>query len=59
MSAALPRPPLIAPGHTPATVTDKIAATVLDRTPRWWMFGFESFARYVVRGRVSSVSRSE
>ncbi len=40
MSAALPRPPLIAPGHTPATVTDKIAATVLDRTPRWWILGF-------------------
>ena len=40
MSAVLPRPPVIAPGHTPATVTDKIAATVLDRTPRWWIVGF-------------------
>jgi Ni/Fe-hydrogenase subunit HybB-like protein len=45
MSAVLERPPVIAPGHTPATVTDKIAATVLDRTPRWWLFGFAfSFA---------------
>ncbi len=40
MSALLERPPLIAPGHTPATVTDKIAATVLDKTPRWWILGF-------------------
>jgi molybdopterin-containing oxidoreductase family membrane subunit len=38
--ALLDRPPLIAPGHTPATVTDKIAATVLDKTPRWWVVGF-------------------
>ena len=38
--ALLDRPPLIAPGHTPATVTDKIAATVLDKTPRWWIAGF-------------------
>jgi molybdopterin-containing oxidoreductase family membrane subunit len=43
--ALLDRPPLIAPGHTPATVTDKIAATVLDKTPRWWILGFAfSFA---------------
>ena len=45
MSAVVEQPPLIAPGHTPATVTDKIAATVLDKTPRWWILGFAfSFA---------------
>jgi molybdopterin-containing oxidoreductase family membrane subunit len=34
------RPPIVAPGHTPASVTDKISAVVLQRTPRWWYFGF-------------------
>jgi molybdopterin-containing oxidoreductase family membrane subunit len=29
-------PPVIAPGHTAASVTDKIAAVVLQRTPRWF-----------------------
>ena len=33
-------PPLIAPGHTTATVTDKIAAVVLQRTPRWFYPAF-------------------
>jgi Ni/Fe-hydrogenase subunit HybB-like protein len=32
--------PLVAPGHTPASVTDKISAVVLERTPRWWYVGF-------------------
>jgi molybdopterin-containing oxidoreductase family membrane subunit len=32
--------PLIAPGHTVATVTDKISAVVLRRTPRWWYAAF-------------------
>jgi molybdopterin-containing oxidoreductase family membrane subunit len=33
--------PLIAPGHTFATVTDKISAVVLtQRTPRSWIVGF-------------------
>jgi molybdopterin-containing oxidoreductase family membrane subunit len=32
-------PAIIAPGHTPASVTDKIAAIVLDRLPRWWFIG--------------------
>ncbi len=32
--------PLIAPGHTAATVTDKISSVVLRRTPRWWYVGF-------------------
>ena len=36
------RSPLIAPGYTSATVTDKISAVVLRGTPRWWFaaFGF-------------------
>ena len=33
-------PPLIAPGHTTATVTDKIAAVVLQRTPLWFYPAF-------------------
>jgi molybdopterin-containing oxidoreductase family membrane subunit len=34
-------PPLIAPGHTFATVTDKISAVVLtQKTPRSWIVGF-------------------
>lgn len=32
---------IMAPGHTFATVTDKIASIVLTtRTPRWWWIGF-------------------
>ena len=34
------KPPLIGPGHTSATVTDKISAVVLMKTPRWWFFAF-------------------
>jgi Ni/Fe-hydrogenase subunit HybB-like protein len=34
------RAPVIAPGHTFATITDKISAIVLNRTPRGWWFGF-------------------
>src|SRR5687767_7772214 len=34
-------PPLIGPGHTFATVTDKVSAIVLTRpTTRWWWLGF-------------------
>ena len=34
-------PPVIAPGHTFGTVTDKISAIVLTRkTPRGWYLGF-------------------
>ena len=56
-------PPVIAPGHTFGTVTDKISSIVLTRkTPLgWWlgfglasMFTFRTAARYVVRGRVLS-----
>src|SRR5947199_8062719 len=34
------RPPIVAPGYTTATVTDKISEVVLQRTPRWWYLGF-------------------
>ena len=41
----IPEPPVIAPGYTPATVTDKISSVVLERTPRWWWPAFAvSFA---------------
>ena len=40
MSAEAERPPVIAPGYTPATVTDKISAVVLRKTPKWWYVGF-------------------
>ncbi|HEX9669320.1 MAG TPA: NrfD/PsrC family molybdoenzyme membrane anchor subunit [Thermoanaerobaculia bacterium] len=33
-------PPVVAPGHTPASVTDKISAIVLTRVPKWWYLGF-------------------
>src|SRR5262245_9753810 len=34
------RPAVVAPGHTPATVTDRISEVVLQKTPRWWFLGF-------------------
>ncbi len=34
------RPPVVAPGYTPGTVTDKISAVVLRKTPRWWYLAF-------------------
>jgi molybdopterin-containing oxidoreductase family membrane subunit len=34
------KPPVVAPGHTTTTVTDKISSVVLQRTPRWWYVGF-------------------
>ena len=34
------RPEVIAPGHTPASVTDQISAVVLTRMPRWWWAAF-------------------
>jgi Ni/Fe-hydrogenase subunit HybB-like protein len=34
-------PPIVAPGHTPGSVTDKIADVVQTRhTPKWWLVGF-------------------
>src|SRR5262245_17847464 len=44
------RPPLIGPGHTLASVTDKISQLVLTRKPsRGWLFGFSlAFAMTMV-----------
>jgi Ni/Fe-hydrogenase subunit HybB-like protein len=37
--------PVVAPGHTAGSVTDRISSVVLQRTPRWWYLGFAvSFA---------------
>src|SRR3954447_24806876 len=34
-------PPIVGPGHTAGTVTDKIADVILTkRTPKWWLLGF-------------------
>lgn len=33
------RPAIIAEGHTLTTVTDKIAAVISDKTPKWWFGG--------------------
>ena len=33
-------PPVVAPGHSPGSVTDQITAVVLNETPRWWWVGF-------------------
>ena len=34
------KPPVLAPGHTPASVTDRISEVVLSGTPRWWYPAF-------------------
>ena len=40
-SAAKPsKPPIVAPGHSPGSVTDQITAVVLSDTPRWWWVAF-------------------
>ena len=34
-------PPIVGPGHTAGTVTDKIADVILTKnTPKWWLLGF-------------------
>jgi molybdopterin-containing oxidoreductase family membrane subunit len=39
------KPPIVAPGHSPGSVTDQISAIVLTRMPRWWWAAFgASFA---------------
>jgi len=32
--------PIVAPGHTPASVTDRISEVVFHKTPRWWWIAF-------------------
>jgi molybdopterin-containing oxidoreductase family membrane subunit len=34
------KPPFIAPGHTAATVTEKISEIVLKKVPKWWYPAF-------------------
>ena len=34
------KPPVVAPGHTTASVTDKISEVVLQRPPKWWYAAF-------------------
>ena len=36
----VPEQPVVAPGHTSASVTDHIAAVVLEKMPRWWWVAF-------------------
>jgi Ni/Fe-hydrogenase subunit HybB-like protein len=38
--AELDEPPVIAPGHTPETVTEKISSIIMSRAPRWWFAAF-------------------
>src|SRR5437867_13209379 len=38
--AERPKPPILRPGYSYATVGDKIAAVVLERTPLGWWIGF-------------------
>jgi Ni/Fe-hydrogenase subunit HybB-like protein len=40
MSDPLGKPPIVAPGHTAGSVTDKISSIVFERTPRWWWAAF-------------------
>jgi molybdopterin-containing oxidoreductase family membrane subunit len=32
--------PIVAPGHTPGTVTDRITGPIFGKTPAWWFLGF-------------------
>ena len=36
----LAKPPVVGPGHTAGTVTDKISEVVLAKTPKWWFPAF-------------------
>ncbi len=36
----LAKPPVVGPGHTAGSVTDKISEVVLSRTPKWWFPAF-------------------
>jgi Ni/Fe-hydrogenase subunit HybB-like protein len=44
LPATPPKPyqaPIVGPGHTPGSVTDKISDVILRRqTPKWWLVGF-------------------
>ncbi|MCP4205011.1 MAG: polysulfide reductase NrfD [bacterium] len=36
----LTKPPVVGPGHTAGSVTDKISEVVLAKTPKWWFPAF-------------------
>ena len=36
----LAKPPIVGPGHTSGSVTDKISEVVLAKTPKWWFPAF-------------------
>jgi molybdopterin-containing oxidoreductase family membrane subunit len=36
----LAKPPVVGPGHTAGSVTDKISEVVLSKTPKWWFPAF-------------------
>ena len=40
MSDPMGKAPIVAPGHTAGSVTDKISSIVFERTPRWWWAAF-------------------
>ena len=40
MSDPLGKAPIVAPGHTAGSVTDKISSIVFQRPPRWWWAAF-------------------
>ena len=39
-AVARTKPPVIAPGHDPTSVTEKITSVVLEKLPRWWYLAF-------------------
>ncbi len=49
LEALAGKTPVVAPGYTPATVTDKISSIVLTKTPRWWWVAF-GVAFLIVQG---------
>jgi molybdopterin-containing oxidoreductase family membrane subunit len=45
---AIIAPPVVAPGHTPGSVTDQISSVVLRNTPRWWFAAFGASFLFVM-----------
>jgi molybdopterin-containing oxidoreductase family membrane subunit len=50
------RPPVIAPGHSAATVTERISNIVFGRMPRWFWFAF-GVAFMLVMGLLASIGK--
>ena len=54
--AGRPQLPVLAPGHTYGSVTDKISSIVLtSRTPRWWLVGFAGMF-FLIMGLLFSIT---